>query len=419
MAKLFTKYNRTNMTVMVVLFVFSGICYYFLVNYVLVHELDEALDDYKARIESYVEEEGKLPPIVTLDDTRVTYFKVNEGEKDSIVSTIVISDSIVKRSHNYRQLVYIQQAGTDHYRITIAKPIEGVRLMTRTVVGITIAMLLIVIVTTILLNLFILRRLWQPFYNSLAAMKTFKLGKKQIPDFPPSDIEEFAYMNQLLENTVVNAETDYQILKEFTENASHEIQTPLAIIRSKLDLVIQEEGLSQKQTQALASIYAGIKRLTKLNQSLLLLAKIENNQYAEITPVNLLEFAREKLDQFHEFWQNNDITITSELQPATIRANPELIDILLSNLIGNAGRHNREGGMIVLKLHASEFYIENTGAEKALDAARLFRRFYKEEQHSQHNGLGLSIAKQICDQLGIGIRYSYSNRLHRFTLNWD
>lgn len=404
---------------MVVLFLFSGICYYFLINYVLVHELDEALDDYKSRIESYVKQEGHLPPIGQMEETRVVYLKVAEAEKESTLSTVVITDDVVKRSHNFRQLAYVQQVGADYYRITIAKPIEGVKLMTRTVAGITIAMLLIVITTTILFNQIILRRLWQPFYSSLAAMKTFKLGKKQIPDFQPSDIEEFAYMNQLLENTITNAETDYQILKEFTENASHEIQTPLAIIRSKLDLVIQEEGLSEKQTQALGSIYAGIKRLTKLNQSLLLLAKIENNQYTDTEPVNLLESVQEKLDQFQEFWQNNGITVTSELQPTTINANPELIDILFSNLIGNAGRHNQEGGSIFVKLLPHEFYIENTGAEKPLDQARLFRRFYKEAQHSQHNGLGLSIVKQICDQLSISIQYSHSNDLHRFTLNWD
>lgn len=418
--KLFTRYNRINLTVMVFLFLLSGISYYFLINYVLIHELDEALEDYQLRIENYVENKGTLPEIGKMDETRVSY-KLGHVTKKHHQSyrTVRLSDTVEHEKHNYRQLTFEQKIGTKHYQISLAKPIEGVKLLTRTVVTITIITLLIVIISTFMLNLVILKKLWQPFYDSLKAMKNFKLGKKQIPNFPATEIEEFAYMNKLLEDTITGAENDYQVLKEFTENASHEIQTPLAIIRSKLDLVIQEEGLSEKQTQALASIYSGIKRLTKLNQSLLLLAKIENNQFASTEMVNLEEKIEEKIDQFQEFWSNNNITLSTKLASAKIQTNPELIDILLSNLIGNAGRHNYKNGSIFIELNNHELIIENTGSPHALDPEKLFQRFYKEAQHSQHNGLGLSIVKQICEQLNILIGYSFANNLHRFTLTWD
>lgn len=416
--KLFARYNRINLTVMVLLFLLSGISYYFLINYVLVHELDEALEDYKARIENYVKKQDQLPPIGHMDETSVNYTPTAESGHHQKYRTVMLNTP-EKKNHNYRQLTYNQKVKNVYYRITLAKPIEGVRLLVRTVVLITIAMLLIVITTTILLNLVILRRLWQPFYTSLSAMKNFKLGKKQMPDFPSTGIEEFDYMNKLLEDTIRSAETDYQVLKEFTENASHEIQTPLAIIRSKLDLVIQEEGLSLKQTQALSSIYSGIKRLTKLNQSLLLLAKIENNQFAETESIDVEEKINEKLGQFQEFWQNNKIRLTADLSPSSIRSNPELFDILLSNLVSNAGRHNEENGLISIKLFYNGLHVENTGSQSALNNERLFHRFYKEKQHSQHNGLGLSIVKQICDQLNINIQYSFVNNRHRFTLNWN
>lgn len=418
--KLFTRYNRITMMVMVLLFLLSGICYYFLINYVLIHELDEALDEYKVRIEKYIEKENQLPPISILDETHVSYSKLNEPiQYDDRPETTLLSELPENHPHHYRQRTYSQKVNNDYYRITLAKPIEGTKLLTRTVVGITIAMLLIVIVSIIILNTVLLRRLWQPFYLTLTSMKTFKLGKKKIPDFPITDIEEFSYMNTLLKDTITGAENDYRILKEFTENASHELQTPLAIIRSKLDLIIQEEGLSDKQTEALGSIYSGIKRLTKLNQSLLLLAKIENHQFTETSIVNLEEKVKEKLSQFQEFWENNEIEYKAELQPAYIQSNPELIDILLNNLIGNAGRHNKEAGTIVVKLQANELIIANTGSFKPLDHERLFRRFYKEAQHSQHNGLGLSIVKQICDQLGIDIRYEFLQSRHQFTLKWN
>ena len=418
--KLFTRYNRINLTVMVFLFLLSGISYYFLINYVLIHELDEALEDYQFRIENYVEYNGVLPQIGKMDETRVSYALGDAAKKHhKNYRTVRLSDTVEHEKHHYRQLIYEQKVGNKQYQITLAKPIEGVKLLTRTVVTITIITLFIVIITTFVLNLVILRKLWQPFYDSLKAMKTFKLGKKQVPNFPPTEIEEFSYMNKLLEDTISSAETDYQVLKEFTENASHEIQTPLAIIRSKLDLVIQEEGLSEKQTQALASIYSGIKRLTKLNQSLLLLAKIENNQFASIETVNLEEKVKEKIDQFQEFWISNAIKLSTQLAPAEIRTNPELIEILLSNLISNAGRHNYENGSIFIELNDFQLIISNTGSLNALDSEKLFQRFYKEAQHSQHNGLGLSIVKQICEQLNILIRYSFENNLHCFTLSWD
>lgn len=417
--KLFTQYNRINLTVMTFLFLLSGICYYFLINYLLVHEIDEALEDYQERVEQYVQQHGELPPIGSMEDTRVSYKQVPLSENSGPALTVVIHDREEKRSHNYRQLSYTIPVKKSYYRVTLAKPIEGVKLLIRTVVGITVGMLLIIIVTAIILNQVILRRLWQPFYDALTAIKSFKLGKKQILNFPSSRIEEFVFMNTLLEETITSAETEYQILKEFTENASHEIQTPLAIIRSKLDLVIQEEGLSDKQIQALSSIYSGIKRLTKLNQSLLLLAKIENHQFAGRETVDVEEKVNEKLEQFHEFWKTSKVRVTANIKSSVIQSNPELFDILLSNLISNAGRHNTEGGFISIEVENNRFIIENTGATISLDTKKLFRRFYKESQHSQHNGLGLSIVKQICDQLDIEIKYSFINNFHRFTLMWN
>ncbi|TDE13261.1 MULTISPECIES: sensor histidine kinase [Dyadobacter] len=418
--KLFTRYNRINLTLMVLLFVLSGISYYFIINYVLIHELDEALEDYQLRIENYVVKQGTLPPVALMDETIVTYSKLNRLTTPiRRMETLRRLDTLENEWHNYRQKTYSQDVGGASFCVTLAKPIEGTKLLTRTVVAITILMLLVIIIASIVLNQVILRKLWQPFYTSLAAMKTFKLGKKQVPEFPLTNIEEFVFMNTLLEDTVTGAEADYQILKEFTENASHEIQTPLAIIRSKLDLVIQEEGLSEKQTLALSSIYSGIKRLTKLNQSLLLLAKIENHQFAGRENVDVEEKVNEKLDQFQEFWQNSKVQFTATIKPSAIHTNPELFDILLSNLISNAGRHNMENGFIFVNLDKNTFVIENTGSLSSLDSQKLYTRFYKESQHSQHNGLGLSIVKQICDQLDIEIKYSFVNNLHRFTLKWD
>ena len=417
--KLFSRYSRINLTFMAILFVISGLSYSLIINYVLVHELDEALDDYKVKFENYINTQQKLPVNGLMDETLVRYERTLSLHTPEVFETKELWNEEKEKLHKYRQITFIRKVSGSYYQITLAKPIEGVKMLTETVILITIITLLTVIGCSLLLNLVLLRRLWQPFYDALDALKTFRLGKKLLPNLPATDIEEFAHMNLLVKETFMHAENDYRMLKEFTENASHEMQTPLAIVRSKLDLVIQEEGLSEKQIQALQSIYSGIKRLSKLNRSLLLLAKIENHQFPEKSMVDLKEKIEEKLTQFQEFWQNNQIEWSTDIEPFTVESNSELTDILLSNLIGNAGRHNREGGSIRITLKGKELTIENTGSLQPLDSKRLFHRFYKQAQHSQHNGLGLSIVKQICDQLDITVQYSFSENLHHFKLTWN
>jgi signal transduction histidine kinase len=163
---------------------------------------------------------------------------------------------------------------------------------------ISLATIFVIMAASLIINRVVLKRLWQPFYRSLDILKNFRVDKKQTMDFPSNQIDEFEFMNQTIQKTTNQAQQEYSLLKEFTENASHEMQTPLAIIRSKLDLLIQDENLSEDQSKTMQSAYSAIERLSRLNQSLLLLAKIENNQYAETTRINLTDKITEKLNAF-------------------------------------------------------------------------------------------------------------------------
>jgi signal transduction histidine kinase len=249
-------------------------------------------------------------------------------------------------------------------------------------------------------------------------LHNFQLGKKSPILLPKTDIDEFNFMNASLEKMTAKAEKEYIILKEFTENASHEMQTPLAIIRSKLDLAIQEQDLSEKQSATLRSAYAAIKKLTGLNRSLLLMAKIENNQFAEIVPIDLKAKLVDKIFQFQELW-GGKISITHELGDAMMNANSDLIDLLLNNLFSNSSKHNIQNGTIFIELKDKFLAISNTGKPSRLDPARLFTRFYKEPGDGNNNGLGLSIVKQICEVSGVTPSYSYCNNMHTFILQWE
>jgi signal transduction histidine kinase len=264
----------------------------------------------------------------------------------------------------------------------------------------------------------VLTRLWQPFYATIAAMRSFKLGKVKEIKLPPTNINEFIFLNENLKDTIQKADEEYLVLKEFTENASHELQTPLAVIRSKLDLLIQKEDLSEAQSEELKDIYISVKKMSQLSRSLLLMTKIGNQQFDQTSKINLKEKVEEKLKQFQELWNNNQLHLRCQLGEAFIIANEDLTDILLNNLLSNASRHNIKGGSIDIHLQDHELTVRNTGLLKGLDQNKIFRRFYKEEAHNHHNGLGLSIIKQICEQSHILIAYSYENGNHVFHMNW-
>jgi signal transduction histidine kinase len=415
--KLFTKYNRFNLMVMALLFVLSGGIHYLLINKVLVDEIDEALGKYQHQVRKYAREHNVLPVFRNFEEVQVNYHVI-DGQREQEIRQVHLYNPEDRSWQDFRQLTFSARVKGTWYEVAIAKPLDGTTLLTQTIVYSTLAILLFIIIVSILLNHIILRKLWQPFYTAMKEMKGFKLGNKQEPLLPETDIEEFSFMNQSLYQAISGAKDDYRILKEFTENASHETQTPLAIIRSKLDLVIQEEGLSEGQSEALRSAYAAVSRLAKLNQSLLLLAKIENQQFRTVAPINLKEKIEEKLQQFNEFWAGNRIGINCTLNPSVIEANPELIDVLLNNLLSNAGRHNIEGGEISISLMPGKLQIANTAKLNSLDPKKLFSRFYKEAQHSKHTGLGLSIVKQICDESGMTITYGFFDQQHSFTLEW-
>jgi signal transduction histidine kinase len=416
--KLFTKYTRINLLVMVIVFLLSAASTYLLTNYVLIREMDGDLSGIHRRIVDYYAQYHQFPTGHALDEEQVTYEPVGQEMKGDEFTLVTRYSQREQKMHNFRQLVFTLQAGDRLYKVTIAKPLEGLHHLSRAILLVSLATILLTILAFLLTNRVLLRRLWQPFYDALHAMQHFKLGHTRDLQFPATTTEEFAFMNDSLGMATRKAEEDYLLLKEFTENASHELQTPLSIIRSKLEMLIQDEHLSHQQSEIVRSAFAAIKKLSRLNQSLLLLTKISNQQFNNLEEIPLKERIEDKLQQFRELWQTSGITVSSRLSPAIIRASPELIDILLNNLFSNASNHNTPHGDIDIELHPRQLTISNSGLPLALDPRRVFSRFYKGEQHTGHNGLGLSIIKQICEVTSLQPAYGFSGNRHFFSFSW-
>ncbi len=417
--KLISKYNRLSLPILTAIFFISAVVSYLLIKDVLLEELDEGIVKLRSKIDHYATAEKKLPEINLFTNESVTFQKVNSPINDSGISTIHQYNAVSKKNRSFRKLIFPVVVSGQLYKATIHSQVEGTKRLTKVIFAITIATIFMIILFSTILNKLIISKLWVPFYQSLAALKTFKIDNPLPIIFPKTNTNEFNFLIDSLKAST-NAESEtYRTLKEFTENASHEIQTPLAIIRSKLDILIQNENFSEKQSENGKTVYAAVDKLSRLSQSLLLITKIENRKFENKKKIDLQFKMAEKLRQFEELWQMNSIDVTNNLAPATIDANEDLIDILLNNLLSNATKHNIENGNINIELgNGNVLFIENDGINTPLDDQRIFKRFYKEAKHQESNGLGLSIIKQICDASLVQISYRFTGSKHRFMLSW-
>jgi signal transduction histidine kinase len=416
--KLFTRYSRISVLTTIIIFLIASAAYYFTLRFVLTRQIDDDLRIEEREILTYIQQHDRLPESISVKDQLIRYTALSQPFRERYFLSSRIENSNEKENEPFRQLFFGVKAGGRWYRVTVSKSLEDTDDMIRSVLMITLATILAILLVSFFINRVVLARIWRPFYQSLAAVKGFTISRNQPLRLPATSIEEFSFMNQTLEKITQQARLDYLSLKTFSENASHEIQTPLAIIRSKLDLLIQDEHLSKEQSEGVERAYIAVQRLTHLNQSLLLLAKIENNQFEEVQYVDMKNKMVEKLTDFQELWQVHMIRVEAQLEKASVKMNPQLADILLNNLLSNATKYNYEGGTITILLKEGLLAITNTSHEKGLDQEKIFKRFYKASQSTEHNGLGLSIIRQICEASGCKVSYAYTHTNHSFTIEW-
>ncbi len=418
--KLFSKYNRINLLFTIAIFIIGSIAFSLLIHYVVNNQIDDDLVTEKDEILAYVKQYHNLPAIENIQDQYTTYKLINRSSEGKLRFYTQKRWNIQEHENEtVRSIEWNMNVGNKLYLITVSESLDIMEDLIQSIIIITIALILLILVAGLLINRVVLKRLWQPFYRSMQTVQQFELSSATQIDLQKSSIEEFDLMNTTLQSALNKAQHDYQTLKEFTENASHELQTPLAIISSKLDVIIQSEELTEQQSEAISSAYKALKKLKKLNQSLLLLAKIENRQFAGQTDIDLQQLIVEKQKQFSEQWQNKNLDIQNNTMPTVLPGNKELVDILLNNLFANAIRHNITNGFILLKLHSNLFQISNSGAPHSLHEQYIFNRFYKGKSESGQHGLGLSIVKQICDVSRFTCRYQFQQpNIHSFIISW-
>lgn len=314
----------------------------------------------------------------------------------------------------FRQLGFNRKVNGQEYYIQIFKSLEETdNLIVRIVATMTV-MVVLLIITLLIVNRYSSRFVWKVFYETVDKINKYDLNTHEDFTLQDSDVKEFSDLNRVLKTMTERIKNDYFNLKEYTENTSHEIQTPLAIISSKLELLLQSGEMNEKQYKALADAYEASVRLSRYNSTLILLAKIENKQFPESKTVSPGAIFTNLLENLDDLIRDKKIEVVRNISAdVTWFMNPYLAEMLIVNLVKNAVRHNVKGGKLILAVEPGCMKISNSGADHQLDTELLFKRFYKSSSSPESLGLGLAIVQKICAMYGFTISYEYAENLHQ------
>ncbi|MDP4285946.1 MAG: HAMP domain-containing sensor histidine kinase [Bacteroidota bacterium] len=411
--KLLAKYNRVTIPITIATLLISSIAFYFIIHHVLVHQLDKDLLIEKQEILHHIDETGALPEVSDYKDQQINFTISRDRPMKNKFSTQTVYDSSEGEEKTFSRLDFPVSANGITYIATVKKSQQETEDIVRLILMITFAVIAFLLLILSIASRFLLGKLWQPFNNTIEQLKQFNLQGKNEIELLKTNVDEFTDLNNAAFLMTQKVNTDYELLKSFTENASHEIQTPLAIIKTKLELLSQSENLAEAQVNAIQSLNDATTRLSKLNQSLLLLTKIENRQFATTEKVNIASVLLGYLDNFEELAETKNINIQKNIPTELlVEMNESLAEILISNMIINAIKHNHKGGTIDVDIEDHTLFISNTGHTPTNGTADYFERFKKDTASNDSLGLGLSIVKKICETYGFLVSYKYERERH-------
>lgn len=281
-----------------------------------------------------------------------------------------------------------------------------------------IALYVVMVTSIITINNIILRKTWKPFYQILERLGNYELGKgNNNAKSESTNVREFKLLNSQIQKMIHRNELMFKQQKQFIENASHELQTPLAIAINKIEILLEDDTLSEEKLVELSNTRETLLKLVKINKSLLMLSRIENNQFSPREEVNLNTITKNIVNDFSDMIDFKEISLElTENKTFKLIINPDLAYILVSNLLRNAIKYNKNGGVIRIDFSENNFSISNTSSiSEPLDKSLIFNRFYKSDQDSTSTGLGLSIVKTIADNTpNLKIDYQFENNMHIF-----
>ena len=412
---------RLSLALVVVFTVWAGLFYMAIIEEVN-DEVDDSLEDYSEQliVRSLLGE--KMPDTSNGSNNQYYLYEVSK-EYAAAYPQITYRDEMVyitekREEEPARVLITIFRASNDRYMelVVYTPTIEKMDLQ-RAILGWIVFLYVLLLLVILLITAWVYRRNMKPLYRLLGCLDRYQLGHPNEPLDNQTKITEFHHLNETVSEFAERNEKLFEQQKQFIGNASHEMQTPLAICRNRLEMLMEDESLSERQLGELIKTHRTLENLTRMNRSLLLLCKIENGQYMDRHQVCLNELLKHYVDDYREVYAYRKIRVEMELKESfCVEMNDSLATVLVTNLLKNAFVHNVDGGVIRIETSRQVFVIRNTGSE-ALDGKRIFERFYQGKKKEGSTGLGLALADTICKMSQLQIRYFYEKDLHCFEIS--
>jgi len=411
--KLLSKINRQFILLSFPVLILLTIPVYFIVLTIQENEIAEGLRATESWVTNSILAKKAVPDLYPIIEVK----KCGEF-KNPVVKDTLIFDPVENDNELFRELISVKSIDGPLYQITVRSYGLQKSNLAFLLFLIFLSVIILLNATLIFINQHISRSVWRPLTETIGLIRNFSLKRHSPINLIETDIDEFRNLNLEINRLTGRIISDYQNIKQFSENAAHELQTPLAIIRNKVDTLLATKGLTEEQITLTASIEESIDRLNHLNRGLLQLSKIENGQYVKVSEINLTTVIGEILDEFTEIFEMRSLAFEyhPEADPV-ISMDSDLATILINNLLNNAIKYTAANGKVIITLSKNEIRFSNSGTTPLTGGEKVFNRFYRENQTGNSTGLGLALVKSICMASSIEVSYEFHDHLHHFILS--
>ena len=409
--KLLTKTSLNFISASVLFFLVGSIAMYFSVRNIMAEDLQNRLLQQQNEF-IYTAQQNK---VTDLTSELVFVQAVENKQLYSFSDTVLIAN---EKYMLYRKLAFSYSQNEQDYKVSIllSQSESDLLIMKIAIMNVGFAMLFFLIMFFV--NRQSIKSALGVFYSTIRKLEDFEVSQSATLSLDTAEIEEVKKLNQVFEKMSAQIRQDFISQKEYTENVSHELQTPLAIISSKADELMQADNLSKEQMEQLALLLETTTRLSKINQALIFLTKIDNRFYTEGSTFAINDLLKEKLTMFSELIASKNIVLKLDVLDTThVYMDKYLADTLLMNLIKNALLHNQPGGELSIKLANNRLSISNSGKPLTFDETDIFKRFIRSEHNKKSLGIGLSVVKSICELYDFSLHYNYDG-MHHFSINF-
>lgn len=411
---------RTTITISIILSVWASLVFFAIINEVN-DEIDDSLDLYCDYLISQKKQGKEILETQTNSNNVffITPVDINtalSNQKSYYRDTMIYLYDKMETEPARALTQYFIDEENRAYKIEIFTSTIEKKDLIETIAWWLFTLALILLLTIIIVYVWIYKKSMKPLYLLLNWQKNYNLGKKNQPLPQMSSIKEFQELYIATNQSTQRVEKAFEEQKNFIGNASHEIQTPLAISINRLENILNQD-INEELAEEIVKTISTLEHLTRLNKTLLLLTKIENNQFLEKENLSLASIVNNSMEVFKEIYEYKSIKVSIEVESdLNVNINKTLCEVLINNLIKNAFIHNIENGEISIKIYSNKIVFSNTSKSNELDAEKIFQRFFKESSSNSSIGLGLSLVKSICNNNNIKLDYYWQNNLHNFCL---